>query len=63
MVGERSGPLAGTFRRPWVGATEGSIAAMDLSKVGRGGLARAIIELTAGTTPVGDALHYLAPQS
>ena len=36
---------------------------MDLSKVGRGGLARAIIELTAGTTPVGDALHYLALQS
>ena len=23
MVGERSGPLAGTFRRPWVGATDG----------------------------------------
>src|SRR6188768_1354517 len=38
MVGERSGPLAGTFRRPWVGATD-SKATMDLSKAGRGGVA------------------------
>jgi len=36
MVGERSGPLAGTFRRARLGAThvgmpDGSLATMDLS--------------------------------
>ncbi|MBD7954852.1 SDR family oxidoreductase [Stenotrophomonas sp. Sa5BUN4] len=39
------------------------VAATLVALVERPGITRAIIELTAGTTPVGDALHYLAPQS
>ncbi|WP_225212032.1 hypothetical protein, partial [Stenotrophomonas lacuserhaii] len=35
-------PFPHKIRRPWVGATEGSMATMDLSKVGRGGLAGAL---------------------
>lgn len=39
------------------------VAATLVALVERPSIAQAIIELTAGTTPVGDALHYLAPQS
>ena len=39
------------------------VAATLVALVERPGITRAIIELTAGTTPVGDALHYLAAQS
>ncbi|PKH94281.1 hypothetical protein CXG43_18495 [Stenotrophomonas sp. Bg11-02] len=60
MVGERSGLLAGRFRRPWVGATAGSMAAMDLSKVGRGGLAGALSAMDGAKRGPQDAVVAVA---
>lgn len=39
------------------------VAATLVALVERPAIARVIIELTTGTTPVADALHYLAPQT